>query len=101
MINQKTMILIGAMAGIFTSSCIYGLDFDLFNPVDPEPTLLENLSNNPMIMLGFTLAGIAMAAIGVVYWKTFKTNEEIPDETLIEKVDEDKTITNFPDQVNA
>ena len=96
------MNFLGATTGILISSCIFGLDFDLFNPDEPaiqEPTMSDNLWNKPM-MVGLTLAGIAIvAAVGFGCWKMLTTNEEIPnngeeipnDEPSIQTDDEDQT----------
>ena len=121
--SQTAMISLGTAAGIFTASRIFGPDFDLFSQDEPaaieeNPTMLDNLWNNPMMLLGITIAGIAMVAMSIRYRKMFTMNKEIPkgeeipngeeiptDEPLNEKDDEDKTkqlfITNFSDRVNA
>ena len=95
----------------------FGLDFDLFSLDDepsisrgsassnlasiqenPEnPTLFENSWNKSMMLIGLlSIAGIVAA--GILFWKMFKTNEEIPneeeipiDEPLIESDDEEQS----------
>ena len=73
MISQiMTMNFLGATTGILISSCIFGLDFDLFNPDEPNPceqTLFENLWKKLIMLAGFTFAVVAMVAMGIGYWK--------------------------------
>ena len=88
--SQTAMISLGTAAGIFTASRIFGPDFDLFSQDEPaaieeNPTMLDNLWNNPMMLVGLGLTGIAIiATAGFTCFKMFTPNEETPDEPMIE-----------------
>ena len=83
---------------------IFDLDLDRFSPdlpaiqeIPENPTMFENLWNKPMILVGLGIAVIVVAA-GIVFWKMFTTNEEIPndekipiDEPLIKPDDEEQS----------
>ena len=87
--SQTAMISLGTAAGIFTASRIFGPDFDLFSRDEPaieeNPTMLDNLWNNPMMLVGLGLTGIAIiATAGFTCFKRFTPNVETPDEPMIE-----------------
>ena len=88
--SQTAMISLGTAAGIFTASRIFGPDFDLFSRDEPaaieeNPTMLDNFWNNPMMLVGLGLTGIAIiATAGFTCFKMFIPYEETPHEPMIE-----------------
>ena len=51
--------------------------------IEENPTMFNELWNNPMMLIGVALVGIAgLVAVGIGCWKMFASNDE--DESVIE-----------------